>query len=246
MTSAKGPHLKTLSQNRFSGLRRFGIGLGLLLLSFSAPSAGIADPSTLPAAPTNLSVSLIGQRDLALDWQDNSDNETEFRIEQKTLNGTFVDISAGDSGALIDTFRVRAHNAAGYSAYSNEATASTFTGTLPCNPGPTTLCVQNERFLVRTFWRLGQGSYIAGNTVQMTSDTGYFWFFDPANVEMVVKVLDGCTVNGHHWVFAGGLTDVHVVWTVTDTNSGFVTTYVNPAGAAFVPVQDTRLRALCP
>ncbi len=73
----------------------------------------------------------------------------------------------------------------------------------------------------------------------MTSDTGHFWFFDPANVEMVVKVLYACTVNGKFWVFAGGLTDVGVVWTVTDTHTGLIKTYVNPSGTAFAPVQDT-------
>ena len=28
---------------------------------------------------------------------------------------------------------------------------------------------------------------------------GYFWFFDPANVELAVKVLDGRPINGKFW-----------------------------------------------
>jgi hypothetical protein len=35
-----------------------------------------------------------------------------------------------------------------------------------------------------------------------TTDTGAFWFFAAANVELIVKVLDGCALNGAHWVFA--------------------------------------------
>jgi hypothetical protein len=29
-------------------------------------------------------------------------------------------------------------------------------------------------------------------------------------------MIDGCGLNGHYWVFAGGLTNVKVVLTVTD------------------------------
>jgi hypothetical protein len=88
---------------------------------------------------------------------------------------------------------------------------------------------------------------VAGQAVPLTADTGYFWFFAPSNVEMVVKVLNGCALNQSYWVFAGGLTDVDVVWTVTDTNFGVVKTYVNPPGTRFAPVQDTQFQvALCP
>ena len=75
--------------------------------------------------------------------------------------------------------------------------------------------------------------------VELTADTGYLWFFDAANVETVVKVLDGCAANGRFWVFAGGLTNVEVELTVTDTLTGVAKTYANPAGRAFQPVQDT-------
>ncbi len=60
----------------------------------------------------------------------------------------------------------------------------------------------------------------AGQGVALTSDSGYFWFFNSANIELVVKVLDACTVNDHFWVFAGGLTNVDVVMTITDTETG--------------------------
>jgi len=62
---------------------------------------------------------------------------------------------------------------------------------------------------------------------------------------MVVKVLNGCGVDSNYWVFAGGLTNVQVVMTVTDTQTGAVKTYVNPQGQAFRPIQDTAAFA-CP
>ena len=65
--------------------------------------------------------------------------------------------------------------------------------------------------------------------VPLTSDSGAFWFFDAANVELIVKVLDGRSVNGHFWVYAGGLSDVAYTITVTDSVTGKSKTYVNPA-----------------
>ena len=64
----------------------------------------------------------------------------------------------------------------------------------------------------------------------MTADTGYFWFFDPANVELVVKVLDGRGVNGHFWVFYGALSDVEYQVVVTDSVTGERRTYENERG----------------
>ncbi|MBV8203137.1 MAG: hypothetical protein JOZ15_21185, partial [Acidobacteria bacterium] len=48
-----------------------------------------------------------------------------------------------------------------------------------------------------------------------------------------------CALNQHFWVFAGGLTNVHVVIKVTDTQTGAVKTYTNPQNTAFQPLQDT-------
>ena len=63
---------------------------------------------------------------------------------------------------------------------------------------------------------------------------------------MVIKVLNGCGLNLRYWTFAGGLTDVNVVMTVTDTQTGAVKTYTNPQGAPFQPIQDTDAFATCP
>jgi len=56
---------------------------------------------------------------------------------------------------------------------------------------------------------------------------------------MVIKVVDGRVVNNRYWVFAGGLTNVNVVTTVTDTQTGAFKTYTNPQGTAFQPIQGT-------
>jgi hypothetical protein len=83
---------------------------------------------------------------------------------------------------------------------------------------------------VEVHWRDFTGGSGVGQAVQLTSDTGYFWFFDPANVETVVKVLDGRSTNGARWVFYGALSNVEYRIVVTDTTTGAVREYVNPAG----------------
>jgi hypothetical protein len=114
----------------------------------------------------------------------------------------------------------------------------------PCVPGPTRLCLNGGRFLVESRWKTAQGEG-AGMAVPLTGDTGFFWFFSSSNVEMVVKVLDACGLNGSFWVFAGGLTDVEVETTVTDTVTGAVKTYRNTQGTKFQPLQDTAAFPTC-
>jgi hypothetical protein len=62
-----------------------------------------------------------------------------------------------------------------------------------------------------------------------SDQSGYFWFFDPSNVELTVKVLDGRPVNGHFWVFVASMTDVGFTMTVKDTTTFASRTYVNPS-----------------
>jgi hypothetical protein len=91
-----------------------------------------------------------------------------------------------------------------------------------------------------------EGAIGPGNAEPLTDDTGYFTFFDPANVEVVVKVLNACPLVERYWVFAGGLTNVQVTLTVSDTTTGDTRTYLNELGTAFQPVQDTGAFATCP
>ena len=115
-----------------------------------------------------------------------------------------------------------------------------------CAPADIRLCLNGGRFQVEVQWTANGGSG-SGHAVSLTSDTGYFWFFNDANVEAVVKVLNACASSRpRFWVFAGGLTNVRVHLTVTDTRTGAVKTYDNPAGTPFQTVQDTNAFQTCP
>ncbi len=109
----------------------------------------------------------------------------------------------------------------------------------PCVAGPTTLCLNNQRFKVDVRWEDFQGNTGAGTAAGLTSDTGYFWFFSSTNVELVVKVVDGRALNGNFWVFYGALSNVAYTMTVADTLTGSVKTYSNPSGR-FASVGDTQ------
>jgi hypothetical protein len=110
---------------------------------------------------------------------------------------------------------------------------------LPCEFPPTTLCLDNGRYTVEAAYRTPSGASGDGQAVALTADTGYFWFFSADNVEVILKVLDGCAINGHHWVFSAGLTNVEVTLTVTDHTTGQQKQYVNALGTQYAPVQDT-------
>ena len=100
------------------------------------------------------------------------------------------------------------------------------------------------RFRVTASWSTPEasGSAYVG---WITQDTGYFWFFDLSNVEVVIKVLDACDTFGRYWVFAGGLTNAEVDIVVTDMRTGQTKTYHNDRNVPFAPLQDTSTFATC-
>jgi hypothetical protein len=114
-----------------------------------------------------------------------------------------------------------------------------------CTPSATNLCLGDGRFQVSTSFRTPAGLTGQGQAVTLTDDTGYFWFFSPTNVEMLLKTLDGCSTDEAFWVFGGGLTDVRVGLTVTDTLTGQTKTYANPQNTPFQPIQDTSAFSTC-
>lgn len=92
--------------------------------------------TTLLNAPGNLSASAISDTNVLLAWVDFSSAENGFKIERKEGNGNFSELatvgpnvsSYNDLSVNSTTryhYRVRAFNAAGFSAYSNEISIRT-------------------------------------------------------------------------------------------------------------------------
>ncbi|HVS15554.1 MAG TPA: vanadium-dependent haloperoxidase [Thermoanaerobaculia bacterium] len=105
-----------------------------------------------------------------------------------------------------------------------------------CVADDATLCLQDGRFAVRVDWRSSPTRAGIAGAVPRTEETGEFTFFDEDNLELLVKVLDACEVNGHYWVFAAAATDVEYIIKVSDAEGG-ARTYFNPL---FTPGRATR------
>ena len=114
-----------------------------------------ARPLDPPAAPSAVAATALSASELAVSWQDNSDNETGFKLDRRqTMTDTWVRVgtlaadatSYTDSGLLTDTtfyYKVKAYNADGDSAYSAVAGAKTEPAlqppAMPGNPTATAL-----------------------------------------------------------------------------------------------------------
>ncbi|MBZ0101912.1 MAG: matrixin family metalloprotease [Thermoanaerobaculia bacterium] len=95
-----------------------------------------------------------------------------------------------------------------------------------CPPG--TLCLVNNRFEVTATWENQyDGSSGTAGAVRASDVSGYLYFTDPRNYEVIVKVLDfGNVVK----VFYGQLTDLRFVITVRDKRTGASKEYRNTPG----------------
>lgn len=107
-----------------------------------------------------------------------------------------------------------------------------------CAPSSKRLCLTGNRFGIEVEWLTPDGTLGTGTTRPMTSDSGLFWFFEPDNLEVLVKVLDACAINNHFWVYLAATTDVNYRLTVTDTTSDQIQQYINPQGVRAQAIAD--------
>lgn len=202
-----------------------------------------------PAAPSSLTGSALSGTRCSLSWLDNSSNETSFRIEEESSSQPFFQevgsVAANVTTAIVGgltpettySFRIRASGSSGDSSYSGVTTVTTPAEVSVC--AAPALCFSGNRFKLEAQWQTQNGASGSATVVQLSSDSGYLWFFSSANAEAVFKVINACSFNNSFWFYAGGLTDVQTVITVTDSLTGRVKTYSNPQGTAFKPIQDT-------
>ena len=119
-----------------------------------------------------------------------------------------------------------------------------------CAVDERTRCLRDSRFAVTATWSVGAGDDGDARNATVvpagTNDSGLFSFFDPANWEILVKVLDACKMNGHVWVFTASTTNLGSVVRIEDTVTGESREYRNAPGAAASAVTDNKaFRAAC-
>jgi len=226
-----------------------------LLYGDGESGPGPVEPQA-PASPTGLRATPQSESRIRLTWVDNSFDEDRFEVDGRAGSGAFQVLGAVGAGATAanvvglqpDTpysFRIRACGDAGCSQPSNIASARTAGTGGPGGPGapnpgdeercssdPSVLCLADNRFAVEVDWTNPRqaGSSGSGAPIMDSDDSGFFWFFNQENLELVVKLLDGRAINDHFWFFFGGLSDVEYQIRVTDTATGDTRTYLNEAG----------------
>ena len=89
------------------------------------------------------------------------------------------------------------------------------------------------------------GSGAASVVRSGTNDSGLFTFFSRENWEILIKVLDGCAVNGHVWVYGASTTDLGYTIRVTDTVTGTVKEYRNEPGLPASVITDGKAFQAC-
>lgn len=122
-----------------------------------------------------------------------------------------------------------------------------------CSPSEGVLCLgEDDRFQVEITWSDGQGNSGPGRQVEVAEagpatsrDSGLLYFFSADNWEMLVKVLDACSINDHFWVFSAAATNVEYTLRVTDTVAGVSNSYTNPLGTSAPALTDIGAFATC-
>lgn len=178
-----------------------------------------------------------------ISWPDNDDNNrvVQIPILDDTLdepNETFtVVVSNPTGGASLGLTSVVV------TIVDNDEPISA------CVANATTLCLNQDRFQVKATWALPSGDGGQAQALDVgLDDTGLFTFFGPQNVELLVKVLNGCTQVGlaNYWVFISAATNVAWQVTVIDTSAGISQVYSSPQGTLPPLLADTSAFATCP
>lgn len=126
-------------------------------------TTGTVTAPTLPAAPNNLVATAASSTRVDLSWSDQSTNEDGFSIERSTAGGAFAVLAnvganvttyanSGVTASTAYTYRVRATNTAGNSAYSNSASVTTPSGTNTASPPSNLVATANSTTQITLAW----------------------------------------------------------------------------------------------
>ncbi len=101
-----------------------------------------------------------------------------------------------------------------------------------CFPTETTTCYLEGRFMVtgEFYPPDGSGSGSARAAALQSDNSGVLTFFGPENWEILVKVLDGCSLNERYWVFLAATTNVRFRVVVRDLLAETARVYEHPGG----------------
>ena len=152
------PPVNQLLLTAAGSITSFGVDMNneLYVVSFDSRIYRFT-PTASIVAPSNLRFTVNSPNSITLNWNDNSNNETGFKIEKKIGSGvftlidsvsanvtTFTDDSIIDTGAY--SYRVYAYNASASSGYSNSTSVITV---IPVELTSFTAEVQKKNILIK-------------------------------------------------------------------------------------------------
>jgi len=142
---------------------------------------------TTPTAPSSLVASGVSSGQINLSWNDNSNNETDFKLERKTGSGgtysqiallTANTVAYSDYGLTASTqyfYRIRANNAGGNSGFSNEANAIT----LAASTGGVSPVIMTSGYakILNVQITGSSGNWRISDTATQELQSGYEWWY---------------------------------------------------------------------
>ena len=105
---------------------------------------------------------------------------------------------------------------------------------------------QGGRFGAAVAWKTTDGRIGLGTPAALSTDSSYFSFFDPSNVELILKILNGCGLNNNYWVFAAGMTNVATLMDVEDGKALLGIRVQTRQSAPYPTLADTSAFSTCP
>ena len=119
--------------------------------------------------------------------------------------------------------------------------------TTPCDES-SALCLANGRFEATVQWHPSTpGGDLESKRVQPseTPNSGLFASTADGNPQLLLDVLDRCSVNGHYWLSLAAVTDQEFIVRVRDTQTGRTRVYLNTAGSTPASLRDVEAFGAC-
>lgn len=179
-----------------------------------------------------------------------ADSEKSVNSGEIAFNGAsagcyYLSLVLLESGNVVDVRTIPQGGTPQTNGYSLFGFGETCPAATSCTRTVNSVCLDSSRFQVtvvydNTATGAGSGQVLEfGSTRAESNESGFYFFTDPSNFELGVKVLDACTINNAFWVFIGGLTNQGWSLNVLDTQTGRIKFYGNTDGVTTVTTTDT-------
>lgn len=112
-------------------------------------------------------------------------------------------------------------------------------GYTDCEPRATPLSFDGG-YIVRMCYEVSDGTIgEAKSGTWASGQSGLLWFFNRDNAEVLIKVLDGCSINDHRWVYVAPVTDLAFNLVVIRISDGQRWFHRNKSGHTAATSSDT-------